>query len=146
MSTSTEPPASVLPSWPPTLTPAQQAHLQTLALDYALSHGLIYRPPYPASSSTPLSASVISAPISLFPSPFPKALHTEALALQEAYNELYARVTMDEEWLEEVVKGCFWGDDGGDGFMRDVWKGWRDVRDAEVKQVRLVQDCFAHGR
>lgn len=126
---------STLPDWPPALPQSQLDHLTTLALDYALSHGLIYRPPYPAGCSSPLSASSISAPISLFPSPFPKDLHSKALKIQEIYNELYARVTMDEEWLEEVVKACFWGVDGGDGFLRELWKGWKEVREKGIKQV-----------
>lgn len=130
--------ASSLPSWPPALPSAQVEHLTGLALDYALSHGLIYRPPYPANSTTPLSASAISAPISLFPSPFPRDLHARALRVQELYNELYARVTLDEPWLEDVVKGCFWGEDGGDDFMRNLWKGWTEVRKQGVTQVRLL--------
>lgn len=42
---------------------------------------------------------------------------------------------MDEEWLEEVVKACFWGVDGGDGFLRELWKGWKEVREKGIKQV-----------
>lgn len=132
------PPASALPPWPPTLSPQQLDHLTFLALDYALSHGLIYRPPYPTPSThTPLSASAISAPISLFPSPFPKDLYQGVLDLQQIYNELYARITMDDEWLDRVVRACFWGDDGGDGFMRDVWQGWKDTKSAGLSQVGL---------
>ena len=146
----TTPPPSVanmsaaLPPWPPSLPSDQLSHLTSLALDYALAHGLIYRPPYTSSSAyphVPLSASAISAPISLFPSPFPRELHAKALGVQEIYNELYARVTVDERWLEEVVKACFWGEDGGDSFMRELWRGWKQVRAKGVKQVSTLSQA-----
>ncbi|CDZ97440.1 Glutathione synthetase [Phaffia rhodozyma] len=127
--------ASAIPAWPPSLSQPELDHLASLALDYALSHGLIYRPPYPDPSvHNPLSASAISAPVSLFPSPFPRDLYTRVINLQSAYNELYARITMDDRWLDHVVRGCFWGDNGGDSFMRDVWQGWKDSQEEGVKQ------------
>lgn len=131
-------PSATLPAWPPALTPEEQAHLEVLSLDYALSHGLVYRPPLAPSAALPPQASAISAPISLFPTPFPRALHDQALRLQPIYNELYARITMDEAWLEKVARTCFWDETGGDGFMRDLWTNWNEVRRLGVKQVRAA--------
>jgi hypothetical protein len=126
-----------LPPWPPAITPEEQSHLEVLSLDYALSHGLVYRPWLATGAEVPPQASAISAPISLFPTPFPRHSYEQALKLQPLYNELYARITMDEKWLETVAKTCFWDESGGDGFMRDLWKGWNEVRSKGVKQVRL---------
>ncbi len=45
-----------------------------------------------------------TAPVTLFPSLFPRACFEEGRAIQTAYNELYACIANDEEWLGEVVK------------------------------------------
>ena len=127
---------STVPDWPPALAAEQRAHLEVLSLDYALAHGLVYRPLLAPGAASPPGASAISAPVSLFPTPFPRRLHEQALRLQPLYNELYARITMDEQWLETVAKTCFWDATGGDGFMRDLWTNWNEVRRLGVKQVR----------
>jgi glutathione synthase len=42
--------------------------------------------------------------VSLVPTPFPKHLFERAQSLQRAYNELYAKVSSDEEWLLNVLE------------------------------------------
>jgi Eukaryotic glutathione synthase, ATP binding domain len=104
------------------------------AADWCLAHGLTIRPPPAtttlasprprqtsasndatsgrqdhdddASSSvvTAPSASALHAPVTLFPSPISRALFDQAVRLQPVYNELYARVAMDENFLEGIMR------------------------------------------
>lgn len=94
-----------LPAWPPAgLTPEQVAYLTETATDYALAHGLVYRPPLPpgAAAEAVDLASVIHAPFTLLPSPFPRALFSKAQRLQPVLNELYARVAVDDAFLRTI--------------------------------------------
>lgn len=120
--------------YPPELTPARYSHLLELASDYALSHGLVLRPAS-APNSTPSTTAAIHAPYALFPSPFPKELFEEAKSLQELYNTLYAKVTLDEEFLEEVVGGAVAKVDEFQGKLYELWK---KVSSEGIRQVRLV--------
>ena len=76
-----------LPVWPPKLTQAQHDHLLVLATTFALSHGFTLLPP--GATIPPTHA--FCAPMSLFPTPFPKGLYNCAKDLQPLYNGLYAR-------------------------------------------------------
>lgn len=95
---------STFVTWPPVLQPDQLEHLTLLATTYALSHSLLYLPPHSPESPPPTTpTSAIHAPFSLFPTPIPRSQFDLAKRLQRAYNVLYARVAMDEEFLDEVM-------------------------------------------
>lgn len=98
---------SIYSNYPPDLSPAQQKFLVTSVKDWAIQHGLAVRPS-PAIVPTETDSNGVlatNAPVTLFPSPFPKACFEEATALQEIYNELYAMITCNEEWLGKIVEG-----------------------------------------
>lgn len=118
--------ASVLPSWPPKLSEQQTASLAAQATDYALAHGLIYRP----IGNPPSSTHAHHAPISLFPSPFPRSAFTTALGLQPILNELYARVALDDAFLEKVIGGNV---AKVDDFQKELWNIYKTVK-SEGKQ------------
>lgn len=119
--------------WPPQLDEAHEQALLDLASDYSLAHGLVLRP-VPASPSAPLSlTSGIHAPYSLYPSALPRHLFEQALELQPAYNELYARVTADDAFLERVVGGAVSKVDEFQGRLYELWKA---VKAEGIKQVR----------
>lgn len=120
--------------YPPELTSARYSHLLELASDYALSHGLVLRP-LAAPNSTPSTTASIHAPYALFPSPFPKGLFEEARSLQGLYNTLYAKVTLDESFLEEVVGGAVAKVDEFQGKLYDLWK---QVSTEGIRQVSLI--------
>lgn len=112
------------PPYPPDLTPAQSAHLTTQIKDWSIAHGLAVRP---ATSSSLIAGSraatgdndggddaaaacaalalATTAPVTLFPSLFPRACYNEAVALQAAFGELYAGIGADEGWLGGVIEG-----------------------------------------
>ncbi|OGE56970.1 hypothetical protein PENARI_c002G05000 [Penicillium arizonense] len=111
---------SVYSSYPPDLSAAQQEFLVTAVKDWAIQNGLAVRPSPaivpPGTDSNGVLAT--NAPVTLFPSPFPRTCFQEATALQSIYNELYAAITCDTEWLGNIVEGLIEVDD----FVANLWK------------------------
>lgn len=112
--------SSQLPSWPPQLTQKQVAALSAQATDYALAHGIVYRP----AGTPPSSTHVHHAPISLLPSPFPRSAFEAAVKLQPLLNELYARVALDKDFMTKVIGGNV---TKVDDFTRRLWDIYDDV-------------------
>ena len=92
-------------NYPPLLSPEQEQYLSRTAKEWSISHGLAIRPPqsHRKDQDDPHGNLAIAAPITLFPSLFPLNCYHEALMIQTAYNELYANIAIDEEWLGAVV-------------------------------------------
>lgn len=123
-------------TWPPLLAPDVEKSLIDLAADYALSHGLVYRPPTLPHSDGPSTTTAIHAPYSLFPTPFPRHLFEHASELQPLYNALYAHVTVDDAFLDEVVGGAVAKVDDFQGKLYELWK---KVSQEGIKQVSPVR-------
>lgn len=98
--------ASVYPQYPPDLSPEQTEFLVSNVNDWSILHGLAVRPStaFVSKDVDPSRCLAVTAPVTLFPSLFPRACFKEARAIQQAYNELYALVARDEEWLEKIVE------------------------------------------
>ncbi|OSC99094.1 glutathione synthase [Trametes coccinea BRFM310] len=122
-----------LPQWPPEITDEQREALTLRATTYALSHGLVYLPP--ADVQPPVPTSAIHAPLALFPSPFPREHFELARRLQRDYNVLYARIAMDEEFLDNVM-GAERGVGRVDEFTGQLWRLWKRLRDQGISQTR----------
>ena len=121
-----------LPTWPPELSEEQRELLCRQGTDFALSHSILYRPLPESSSSTPPLDAAIHAPISLFPTPFPRSLYEQGQALQPLYNDLYARVAVDDAFLRRVIGGnVILVDD----FQERIWQIWKHVKDEGAVQV-----------
>ncbi|KAL0960551.1 hypothetical protein HGRIS_005589 [Hohenbuehelia grisea] len=118
--------------WPPALDDVQLDELILRATTYALSHGLTYLPVRDQQPRFPLDA--IHAPLSIFPAPIPRTLFEQAQKLQRIYNVLYARIAMDDEFLDEVM-GAEKGVGQVDDFVGQLWAGWKQLRDDGVKQT-----------
>ncbi|KAJ4482475.1 glutathione synthase [Lentinula aciculospora] len=116
--------------WPPLISDKDREILQFRATSYALAHGLLYLPPG-AQPSAPTSA--IHAPISLFPTPFPRDLFKQAQKLQSIYNILYSRIAMDTEFLDQTM-GTEVGVGQVDEFTGKLWSGWLDLREKGLVQ------------
>jgi len=102
--------ANTIPSLPPPLTIPQLTLLLSQTQDDQLVHGSIikhfprhnaYLHPDAQDAHGPPFATPIG--VSLFPSLFPRRLFQQALDLQTSWNELYAKVAVDEDWLQEVL-------------------------------------------
>ena len=97
---------SLYANYPPAITPEQEGYLVQSIKDWSIQHGLIVRPGRSIVSDDLNSHHVLAtnAPVTLFPSPFPKSCFKHARSLQKVYNELYAAIANDEDWLGVMVK------------------------------------------
>jgi glutathione synthase len=97
--------ASIFPSYPPKLSPERLSYLLQALTDYSLSHGLTVRPApsFIPEKSAPNGALATHAPVTLYPSPFPRACWENGRSVQKPYNELYARIAADETWLGGII-------------------------------------------
>lgn len=66
---------------------------------FGLSNGLIMYPPAPYLNYEP-----VLAPITLFPTPYPREQYEKSLTIQKTYNMLYANVVSDGTWLTDVIR------------------------------------------
>lgn len=93
-------------NYPPEETSDEIKHLVSLIKDWSITHGLAVRPPPSVISAgtDPHGILATTAPVTLFPSPFPRVCFDQARSIQEAYNELYASIAQDEEFLKSIVE------------------------------------------
>jgi glutathione synthase len=95
------------PDYPPPISREQEAYILNTIKDWSIQHGLAVRP---SSSFVPEKINdsgvlATTAPVTLFPSPFPESCFWEGRLLQTTFNELYAAVSNDEQWIEEIMEG-----------------------------------------
>ena len=92
--------------YPPDLSPDEEEYLLMTVKDWSVAHGLAVRPApsFVSASQDPSGVLATTAPVTLFPSLFPRSCFEEGLAIQKAYNELYSAIARDETWLQEIVK------------------------------------------
>lgn len=136
-------PLNSLPQWPPSLPDNQLAHLETISASWALAHGFVLLPAsaqVQGQGQAPRAPThAIPAPLSLFPTPFPKTLFKHARRVQTLYNALYARIALDWEFLDKV-----YGESIAkvDTFQGGLWNGWRRIRE-ELVQVGCMPEHAA---
>lgn len=81
--------------------------LADVAKDAALLQGVLMR-----AQETPNSSELVSyAPFTLFPTPVPKAVFLQALAVQTHYNTLVDKISQDSEFLQEALASTIKVDD-----------------------------------
>lgn len=101
----------------PELSQPQVNDLVEKLQHWSLANGLVMYPPNFES----YSASV--APITLFPTPFPKKSFENALAIQKHFNELYINVvTHQKEWLTNILQSLSKFDADFTGNLFDAYK------------------------
>ena len=100
------PSTAPLEQYPPELTAAETEQLLFTVKDWTIAHGLTVRPPpaLVANGADPHGVLATTAPVTLFPSPFPRVCFEQAQSIQRAYNRLYAAIAQDEEFLETVAQ------------------------------------------
>lgn len=99
-------PKTIYETYPPPLSAEQEEYLVHSVKDWSIQHGLTVRPSpsFVSQEADPHAVLATNAPVTLFPSPFPRSCFEQAKRIQSAYNELYAAIANDEEWLEGIVK------------------------------------------
>lgn len=124
---------SFYPHYPPTLNGAQVSYLLNELQDWSIANGLAVRPvpSFVPAEQDPSGALATTAPVTLFPSLFPKSCFEEGLAISKAYNELYAAIAQDEAWLQQIVEEILDIDD----FVAKLW-----AVHAAVKKEGYAQD------
>lgn len=93
-------------AYPPEPTSDEVSQLVSIIKDWSIAHGLAVRPP-PAvvpESADPHGVLATTAPVTLFPSPFPQVCFEQAQGIQVAYNQLYASIAQDETFLKAIVE------------------------------------------
>jgi glutathione synthetase len=82
-------------------------------------------------SQDPSGVLASTAPVTLFPSLFPKSCFEDGLSIQKAYNELYSAIARDEAWLQSIVEELV----DIDEFVAQLWQ-----THLAVKEEGYVQD------
>ena len=100
------PSGTMASAYPPDLTPAESKQLLSTIKDWSIAHGLAVRPPVSllAAEADPQGILATTVPVTLFPSPFPQVCFQQAKSVQKSYNQLYASIAQDEEFLGEIVQ------------------------------------------
>lgn len=93
-------------TYPPAVDEAERARLVEVIKDWTVANGLTVRPPPSliSADADPSGVLATSVPVTLFPSPFPQVCFDQARTVQKAYNELYAKVSQDVDFLSSMVK------------------------------------------
>lgn len=93
-------------TYPPDVEGDQLEYLVQTVKDWSIHNALTVRPNPSFVSDEHNSNHVLAtnAPVTLFPSPFPRKCFEQAQSLQKTYNELYATIANDEEWLNGIMK------------------------------------------
>ncbi|KAK5923242.1 hypothetical protein CgunFtcFv8_000230 [Champsocephalus gunnari] len=82
-------------------------HLAEVAKDAALLKGVLMR-----IQETPNSSELVTyAPFTLFPTPVPEAVFSQALALQTHFNTLVDKISQDAEFLQDALASTIEVDD-----------------------------------
>ena len=92
--------------WPPESTEEQLDYLAQTVKDWTIYNGLTVRPnpAFVSDESNPNHVLATNAPVSLYPSPFPRKMFEQAQSLQKVYNELYSAIASDQGWLTGIVE------------------------------------------
>ncbi|KAL8938427.1 MAG: hypothetical protein Q9211_003210, partial [Gyalolechia sp. 1 TL-2023] len=98
--------ASIYPDYPPPVTDEQRDFLLSNTKDWSILNGLAVRPSpvFVPTGIDPSGSIAVTAPVTLFPSLFPRRCFNEARAIQGVYNELYAAIARDRTWLKAIVE------------------------------------------
>jgi hypothetical protein len=93
-------------SYPPSLTATESEQLVSTIKDWSIAHGLAVRPPlaFVSSEADPHGVLATTAPVTLFPSTFPRVCFEQAKSIQKVYNRLYASIAQDESFLGGIVQ------------------------------------------
>jgi glutathione synthase len=140
-------------AYPPQLTEEEGQHLIATIKDWSIANGLAVRPQptvIPAEAD-PDGIAAVNAPVTVFPSPFPLVCFEQGRVVQNSYDELYAAVSRDEEFISQIVKECVYSPGnlvwcphtkparrvaGGDEFIQKLWDIHLKVKEEGYTQVR----------
>lgn len=96
----------IFSGYPPDVSEDQLDYLASMVKNWTIQHGLTVRPSTAIvpEDVNPHHVLATNAPVTLFPSPFPRFCFEHAQSLQKVYNELYAVISSNEKWLRNIMK------------------------------------------
>lgn len=133
-----------LPEWPPAAL-LEEGRINAIAADardFALAHGLVYRPVPARADAAPAPDMVIHAPIAMTPTPFPRSLFEHAESLQPLFDKLYAGVALDANFLDAVIGGAVAKVDDFQAHLYNIWKQVRSEGIAQPVQLGLFRSDY----
>lgn len=89
--------------YPPQVTKEELNELLTVAIDWALAHGLIVRPSF-ENTLFVNNPAVTHAPFALYPTPFPRKEFEKARRLQQPWNTLIHKMSQDDHLIAETME------------------------------------------
>lgn len=90
-------------SYPPQVAEEKLDEILSVAIDYALAHGLIVRPTLDKQVFKN-NAAVTHAPFALYPTPFPRHEFERAKQLQQPWNTLIHKMSQDDKLISETME------------------------------------------
>lgn len=114
----------------------EKEDLRVQGIQWALGNGLVV---FPRSTLGSLGdgTTVVHAPFSLLPTPFPQSCFEEALALQPMINVLIDRVAQDDAYISKVMER----------YIKRVWEVERDgdrEKGTKVTAVTFYKPIFSY--
>ena len=100
---------------------------------WSLANGLVMYPQGFTQSSTSV------APITLFPTPFPRKSFENAVNVQKTFNELYAGVVKNKDWLLNIIELLSEFDPDFTGKLYDTYKKSVDLGIKQKLSVGLFR-------
>lgn len=89
--------------YPPQISEKELNKTLTIAIDWALAHGLVVRPSVEKTLFAN-NAAVTHAPFALYPTPFPRKEFEKAKVLQQPWNTLIHKMSQDESLIAETME------------------------------------------
>lgn len=121
----------------------EKIFLKQLAIEWALSHGLVLRntsnagmipAPFDLTSS-------VHVPFSLFPTKFPATLYEQACLVQPHFNTLVHKVSQDKAFLTSIVESL-----RIDNFTSRLFKIYQEVEQKQPVTMGILRsDYLIHG-
>lgn len=113
----------------PQLSATNESQLVQSTLQWSLAHGLVMYPP----NFQEFGAS--HAPITLFPTPFPRHLFQNALDVQQLFNLLYSTIVgKHKEWLLEIIGELAPFDSDFTGRIYSTYQKALELNNGKVRQ------------
>ncbi|RCH99452.1 hypothetical protein CU098_009412 [Rhizopus stolonifer] len=117
--------------YPPQVSSQELEHTVAQAIDWALAHGLVVRPPLEKQAIFTNNAAVTHAPFSLYPTPFPRKEYEKAKTLQQPWNTLIHKMSRDENLISETMETLSKLDD----FMNQLYEIYLTVKNEGIVQT-----------
>ncbi|KAF2755510.1 glutathione synthase [Pseudovirgaria hyperparasitica] len=95
--------------------------------DYQITHGSLIKllPGVNNNEESPVQS--VPVGVAVFPTPWPRELFERATEIQQAFNELYIRISEDPKWLGDVLVDLR----RSDSFTQKLWRIWEAVSEEQ---------------